>query len=318
MAMNGHPRRSAGRTLHRHAMSDIALVALFGAIAVWCTGGVAAAAVTNFTMTPDSGPPGTVVHVSGTGCTPGLLASIGTDFVTLTATTLNLATRAPVAANGSWQASFTVPASAAGVMPTPVDAVCVSSGIQSLLTIYTPQVFSVTAATTTTGGTNPAQGGTTNSAPPATNGGGAGGTTPTSPENPSHPKPTHPKPTTSPGSTVAAPGGGNGGGAGGAPPGDIGSVTIGTATSVAARNQAVHQGAPAASAGKQRTVAVAAATLQPADLGAALTPTTDGGGLGWLAWLLLIALALAVVGVPAWLWRSRRKQMTPSPGGEQP
>src|SRR3954447_5620115 len=132
-----------GRGLRlRRTVAGIGAVAAVAAIVGWGTAGVANAGVTTFTMSPTTGTPGTVVHVSGTGCAPGLLASAGTDFVTVTATTLGPAFRAPVAANGSWQGTFTVPPGAVGSGAV-VTAVCVSSSVQSLLTIYAPQTFTV-------------------------------------------------------------------------------------------------------------------------------------------------------------------------------
>ena len=41
-----------------------------------------------FALAPQAGPPGTVVHVSGAGCSPGLLDSSDTDFVSVAAPSL--------------------------------------------------------------------------------------------------------------------------------------------------------------------------------------------------------------------------------------
>ena len=102
----------------------------------------AGAAVATFTMSPAAGPPGTVVHVRGRGCAPGVLGSRTANFVTVTATTLDVAFRAPVAADGSWSGAFTVPESGAPGSSTPVEAACVSSNVLSLTTVYTPKAFS--------------------------------------------------------------------------------------------------------------------------------------------------------------------------------
>jgi hypothetical protein len=72
-------------------------------------------------------------------------------------------------------------------------------------------------------------------------------------------------------------------------------------------------------ASKKHTRTVGVATLQPADLGAALSSDRagDSGGLGWLGWLLVLALAIATAGVAAWLWYSRwRDAAPPDPVGD--
>ena len=66
----------------RYAIS--LLVALATVVAVPSNAG---AGVSNFSMSPTSGPPGTTVSVSGTGCAPGLLLSPSQDFVAVSATT---------------------------------------------------------------------------------------------------------------------------------------------------------------------------------------------------------------------------------------
>lgn len=123
----------------------VALVAGLGAVGAAEPAG---AAVTSFTMSPAAGSPGTVVHVRGSGCAPGVLGSRNANFVTVTATTLDVAFRVPVAANGRWSGVFTVPAGAVG--SAPVTAACVSSNVISLTTLYTPRVFRVTATSVTT------------------------------------------------------------------------------------------------------------------------------------------------------------------------
>jgi hypothetical protein len=272
-----------------------------GALVGWGTAGVANAGVTTFTMSPGSGTPGTVVHVSGTGCTPGLLASAGTDFVAITATTLDLAFRAPVAADGSWQSSFTVPPTTLGAGAL-VTAVCVSSSVRSLLTIYTPQMFTITHVVT----------------PPTV-----------TPAQPSTVAPHPPANGSAPGSTVSDhPGAGDGSGAP--------SLTLGPGISTTLPLVGAIPGAVAIPAGRDggskadpkvyaldqthTTTArpdAKAATLAPADLGASLAADHGAaGGLGWLGWLLVAVLALAVIGAPTWLWRSRRPGAVPIPADD--
>ena len=280
----------------RRALASVALIVTVGAIGSWCATGVAQAAITNFAMSPTSGPPGTVVHVSGTGCVPGLLASSETNFVTVSATTLDLVMHVAVGPNGTWQGTFTVPSigiAGLAMLAAPVAAACVSGDLEALSTVYTPQTFSVAASrgTTPTGGT-------------ATTGGD-----PTSTTAPHHPDGGTPGPTThghSPG-PISTPGSS-------APTADpilVGlpasvrsNVRGGTAGALASTGTAKETAAP----GAQRDAAAAAATLQPADLGASLasSPGSGSGGLGWIGSSLLLLLAVAalervrlVVGLPS-------------------
>jgi hypothetical protein len=261
------------------------LVPALAAIVValgWAAAGSAGAAITAFTLAPTSGPPGTVFSVSGAGCSPGLTVSAANDYVSVDVPTLQISTRVPVAANGSWHGAFTVPA---GALPAgaPVAALCVSDGLPSLLTLYTPQTFTVTAPPTTTASTTTttttATTGTTHPTTPTTKPRESGGSIPT-------PPPTNGG-TTLPisGGTPAGGGGSNGGsahgGSGTTRPG-AGTVDVEHATSAAAR---------------------------AADLSAPELPAADvggSGGLGWLVWLLLLSLVGAVVATPLWIRRSRR------------
>jgi hypothetical protein len=112
--------------------------------------GRAAAAVGSFSVAPSSGPPGTRITVSGTGCSPGLSVSHSQDYVSVSASTFGVDEHAFVDAAGSWSTTLVVPASApAG--PVSISAVCMTDGLPSLVTVYTPQTFTVTAASTTTG-----------------------------------------------------------------------------------------------------------------------------------------------------------------------
>src|SRR5262249_26776173 len=128
----GQHRMEASRRLRVAARpwAASAVVALVAGLAsVGAVGAIepAGAAVTGFTMSPASGPPGTVVHVRGGGCAPGVLGSRNANFVTVTASTLDVAFRAPVAANGTWVGAFTVPEGAGTASSAPVTAACVSS-----------------------------------------------------------------------------------------------------------------------------------------------------------------------------------------------
>lgn len=228
---------------------------------------IAGAAVQSFAMSPTSGPPGTSVHVSGTGCSPGLLLAPSQDFVQVASATVPpTSTRFAVTTNGSWSGNFVVPTNAAA-LPAAVTALCVSDGLQSLLTIYTPATFTVTTAPTTTTATTPATAPattpTTNRSTPTTHphsgsttpGSGSGGGTPTSEP---------------PGGTVSTPGDGTGGSvigniggnrSGSTTPGNAGS---GVGTSVGDTTAPSATGSGGATAGAK---AAHAADLDRADSG---------------------------------------------------
>ena len=103
----------------------------------------AGAAVLGFDTSPSSGPAGTVVQVSGTGCAPGITLSPAQDHVKISSTTLAVSTDIVVAADGSWHGTFAVPANAPA-LPGLVAALCFTNGLPSLTTIYSPQTFTVT------------------------------------------------------------------------------------------------------------------------------------------------------------------------------
>ena len=102
--------------------SHIAQVVLTVAVAtspVWVAS-AAQAGVTNFSLAPTSGPTGTVVSVSGSGCTPGLVRSSSLDYVQVAMTTVpSTSAHLAVAANGTWQGTLTVPANAAAATSRP-------------------------------------------------------------------------------------------------------------------------------------------------------------------------------------------------------
>jgi hypothetical protein len=229
---------------------------------------LAGAAITTFTMTPAAGPPGTVVHVRGRGCAPGVLGSSRANFVTVTATTLDVVFRAPVRADGTWNGSFTVPASGAGVLGSsaPVTAACIATGVASLTTIYTPKSFTVTA-----------------SAPPTTR-----GAPPTTGE-PSDGTVVIPGDTT----TVIS-----------VPPSVDSSPADDIAVQGAARTGASKQDGAGKRAPNAREPEPA--TLQPAGIDARSAAGAGGAGLGWLGWTLLLVLLLAALGASGYVWRARR------------
>jgi hypothetical protein len=239
------------------------------------------------------------VHVSGVGCTPGLVPSSSTNAVIVTATRLDIAFQVPVTPNGSWQGAFTVPPNVlvgSGGLPAAVSAVCVSSGWQALSTIYAPQTFTVTAqtpVTAPTGGTTAPPGGTTPTTLPKTPGDGQ--TYPTTLTTTPHGGQSSSVPSPDPRDPVGSvPVGVRGDGAGG---------VSGNATAAGSWSR---RGAGGVLADRHAARA-RSATLQPADLGASLAsdPSTGPGGLGWLGWLLVVVLLAGLAGTPALLWRSR-------------
>ena len=326
MKADWRPSQRDGDRRRRRSFVRLAGVVAAAAIGALGSTGTAGAAITSFGVSPAAGPAGTVVHVSGSGCVPGLLSSSSTDFVTVTVPTLNVTLQAPVKSDGSWQGSFPVPASASAGS-APVVALCVSGGLESLLTIYIPQVFTVTAGsapptTTTTvapppptapvatpvpttpsapSGPGPTPATTAPGAPPTTRPGPTPSTAPRSNGHPRRPAGS-PPPTTRPGSLTGLPGAtaGPAGPSSGTAPAAGGDPT---ARDVASRSgRRAHRADPA--------------TLLPANLGASLVSGSGPAGLGWLGWLLLLALAIAAIATPAWLWRSRQRETPPDPRGE--
>lgn len=274
-------------------MTNSARFALIAATLVgigWLSVGPAGAA-TSFDMSPTSGPPGTSVKVSGHGCTPGLLPGPN-DFVAVTAATLDVATRVPVKKDGSWRGSFKVPPSA-NVGAARVTATCVSDGLSSLTTIYTPRTFVVTSKSSTTPTTKPKP------TPPTKTSPGPG-----------------PTPPNADGGTTAAPTDGNntsstapvsGSVPAGGPTGPSGSSGehVSGASGAASTSGAHHP----TTVGKIDRVALSAPELPAASV-------SDAGGLGWVAWALLLAVIFAAVSSPFLLRRIRRRDSEPAvPGG---
>ena len=124
----------------------LALTAAIGIAAVVRTATPAGAiGPTTFSMSPASGPAGTEVSVGGAGCAPGLLLSSLDRVVVTMASAPPVSVQIPVTSGGTWSGTVTVPANAAAA-PAVVTVLCFTDGLQSLLTIYTPKTFTITAA----------------------------------------------------------------------------------------------------------------------------------------------------------------------------
>ncbi|MDP9336790.1 MAG: hypothetical protein M3Q30_26250, partial [Actinomycetota bacterium] len=140
--------RAANGPRRRGTLGAVVALAVI-AVASLATRGVAGAAVQSFSVSPRSGPPGTVVDVSGTACSPGITVTPAQDYVQISSTMQPLSTNIPVAAGGSWSGSFTVPSNATPAAGL-IFAVCFTNALPSLTTTYTPQGFTVTANPPTT------------------------------------------------------------------------------------------------------------------------------------------------------------------------
>jgi hypothetical protein len=255
---------------------------MLAAVATIVAGGLvlqaraAGAAVVPFGVSPSSGPPGTVVNISGGGCVPGVMVSASQDYVEVVSTTsppaaLHLA----VAADGSWNGAFVIPANASAG-PVAVTAICFSGGLPSLTATYLPQMFTVTGptspATTTT-----ARGAA--SAPPSTAGVGASA---------------FPPPSTSGASSAGRTAGETLGrqSSGSSAPGGQRDSSANTAT-----------GSPS---GVRTGVTPRAASLSTPGLAVGHKNSIDM--LSWLWWFLVLTVAVATIGSYAWLrWERRRK-----------
>jgi hypothetical protein len=287
--------RAANGPRRRGTLGAVVALAVI-AVASLAIRGVAGAAVQSFSVSPSSGPPGTVVDVSGTACSPGITVTPTQDYVKISSTTLSLSTNIPVAANGSWHGSFTVPSNAPAAAGL-ILAVCFTNALPSLTTTYTPQEFTVTGnpatTTTTTPNTLPTTPTTarqtTITPPPTTPGTSGPGGTPT----------THPTNGSTPGSTGGGNGGGGtgdggsrGGGGSGSPGGSgIGGSTGSTSGAIGGRTTS--------KAGSTAT----AARLRDPRL-ASSTSSRGGNGSLWVLWLVLIALA-GGAGALLWWWQHR-------------
>jgi hypothetical protein len=241
------------------------------------SGRAGAALLGSITVAPAAGPPGTVVTVRGTDCSPGLVVT-AQDYVVVAATgVLPDAIRIPVDASGAWHGTFTV-GSGALLGRVPIVATCVTDGLPSLLTTYAPQSFAVTTAE-----------------PPAT-AGPKGGTPPPS-SSPSAGVATPPG-----SSTGSASGSGASPGSGAAPspaPGAAASESGGATASVAARAEPL----------LEHQLAQEARRAGLHDLSLDASRPGRGPDLGWLSGVLLATLITAVAALAAWL-RWTRVQWT--------
>jgi hypothetical protein len=255
-----------------------------------------------FTVSPSSGPPGTVVHLSGSGCAPGIVASPSQDYVKITSTSLSLSSNIPVAANGSWSGTLTVPTNAPA-LPGLVVAACFTDGLPSLITTYSPHGFTVTSPSTPPGGTSPP---TTNPVrtPPGIP---IPSTVPPAPANP----PTASTPTTNaPNAGGSGPGHTGGTGpdpgspTGSAPPDGSGGARPG-GISAGAKNPAAKNGGttrPTATSLPRFAETASAAGL--ADPSLARSARGDDGNVLWILWMVLLAL-VAAASTLLWWWQRR-------------
>ena len=271
----------------RNARGAAAALATAATIVI-AAGGPAGAAIGPVGVAPSSGPPGTTFTVSGSGCGPGLFAS-SSDYVSVSSTSLPLDVHVPVNSAGSWSRSFTVPG---GSLPVPavIAAVCITDGLPSLTTIYTPGTFVVTAATAPT------------TVPP-----------PPPPTTPTTSSPTGTTPTTK-GTTAStkpgSKGSGSGSGGGGTGTGTrSGSSSAGSGRGGSARsgNGNGNGGGAVTAAGTKRSGAVAG-LRSPELVGDTRSPTS--GMNGWW-WALLAVVVAGAIGT--WLWLRRRDPSAPGP-----
>jgi uncharacterized membrane protein YgcG len=261
---------------------------------------------TSFAMSPSSGPVGTTVNVSGTGCTGLLSKSVAVTAATVPQTVIQPA----VASNGSWHGSFSIP-SATPAAPVAVGAVCVSDGLSLA---YAPQTFTVTGAIV----------------PPTTLPPVTLPTVPTLPTLPPTTLPTLPSvtPTTlssnpsdpiDPGTStpVSVPpdridNGSPGGSGGDGTSSNIGDgISSGTGGS-SANGGAAEGGAASGNGGKSGTDARAAELNSP-ELSVARSKGSHG--LAWLLWLLALSVPAGGVGFYLWMRRARRPHL-PDPETE--
>ena len=296
------PRAAAGAR-RGGTLGAVAALAVI-AVTSFAGRGVAAALPQSFSVSPSSGPPGTVVKVSGTGCSPGINGPSPQDYVRVSSTIFGLPTDVLVDGGGSWQAFFTVSSNAIGAGL--VGAACFTDGFPSLTTTYTPQGFIVTGnppPTTTKTPTTPTTARQTTVTPPPDPGTSAPGATPTtSPTNGSTPGSTGGGTPDggSPGS--GGPGGGGSGGPGGsvALPGGGSGTTGSNGDPGGSTSGAI--GSPAGSKAGPTSGATAAGLRDPR-LASSTSSHGDSGSL-WILWLVLIALAAGALAL-LWWWQHR-------------
>ncbi len=298
------------RSIGERALSvaALALALTIGAFAPVAAGAIGA---TSFNMSPSSGPAGTVASVSGSGCSPGLLLQSNDRVTVAVATVPPTSVQLSVQANGSWSGSFTIPANAAAA-PAAVTVLCVTDGLSSLLTIYTPKTFTVTGSIVPT--TLPVLALPTLppvTLPPVTLPGLPSvtlpsvtlpGSTPTTqPSNPSDPS------DPSPGTSVSTPNDriddgtpGGGGGSGGSGGSDIGD---GISSAAGGGGSGATAGADG-KGGKKSAAGTRAAELDSPELSAA--KSGKGSALGWLLWMLALSIPAGGAGFYLWMRHARR------------
>jgi hypothetical protein len=230
---------------------------------------------TSFNMSPSSGPVGTTVNVSGTGCTGFVSRTVTVTASTVPQTLLN----ASAAADGSWHGSFSIPAGTPAA-PVAVVALCLSDGLPLA---YTPKTFTVTGSLLPT---TPALPSTTlpGATLPAT-------TTPDIPGGPGSPN-------SSTSSSVAVPPGRIDRGA----PGRIdrtGGGARGDGTSGRGSSGATAPGKDGSKSGP----GTRAAELRSPELSA--SRGGDGGDLGWLLWVLALSVPIGGFALCIWMRRAR-------------
>jgi hypothetical protein len=303
-----HPVRNPNASPRGRRVPVVLLVASVAlAVTTLATTGQAGALLDPFTVAPSSGPPGTVVHLSGSGCAPGIVASPSQDYVKITSTSLSSSANIPVAANGSWSGTLTVPANAPA-LPGLVVAACFTDGLPSLITTYSPHGFTVTSAPpgdttppTTTPVTTPAGTPIPSTVPPGT----------TNPPTASTPK------TTSPNAGGSGPGhtGGSrpdpGSPTGSAPPGGSGGARPGVAPGGAATPPAKNGGTTRTTATSLPKLAETASAAGLADPSLARSARGDDASALWILWLVLLAL-VAAASTLLWWWQRR------GPGDAEP
>jgi hypothetical protein len=253
-----------------------------------------------FSMSPTAGPPGTLVHLGGTGCSPGIAVAPAQDYVKVTSTALSLSTNIPVAANGSWNGALTIPANAPA-LPGLVVATCYTNGLPSLLATYAPRTFTVTsAAPPPVGGTTPTTAPfTPTTAPPVT----VPASTSTTVSAITSPAPSTGGTRPGDGGAHSGPGttavravpGGTGGSQGGASGPDAGGTG-----GRAAKNGHTTSAIGTAQA-KLADAASAAGLPEPSLTRAA---RSDGGNALWILWSVLLALVAAASAL-LWWWQRR-------------
>jgi hypothetical protein len=248
---------------------------------------------TSFNMSPSSGPVGTTVKVSGTGCTGFILRTVTVTAATVPQTVINPS----VAADGSWHGSFSIPA-ATPAAPVVVAVLCVSDGLSLA---YTPRTFTVTGSLVPTTVALPSPLPTLPNTPATT--------VPSAPIDPSFPGSPNPDPSSPvsvPNDRIGngTPGGSNRTdeslGSGNGADGDAeGWTAVGTAAWAERRNNP--------------GPATRAAALSSPDLLA--SNGGDGAGLGWLLWVLALSIPIAGGGFSLWMRRARRPDVADPEAG---